>query len=347
MNEVQPVRSGEELDLEPLRQWIGRRLGREGGIRVEQFPSGHSNLTYLIHVGDHEFVLRRPPLGAHVRSGHDMGREYRILAALSPIWPKTPTPVAFCEDESIIGSPFYLMTRVKGVILRGSSSPPDPGTLERICREFISTFGQIHAIDVEAAGLASLGRPEGYVRRQVEGWARRWQDASVDPAPSIDATIEWLKAHQPAESGAALIHNDYKLDNLVLDEHDLGRIRAVLDWEMATLGDPLMDLGSSLAYWAEVDDPPMMAGISGGPTTAPGAMTRSEIVNSYSEVTGREVGDMVFHYAFGLFRLAVIAQQIYFRYHHGFTSDERFAGFGVGARMLGDAAQQVIARRQI
>jgi len=344
---IQPVRPGEELDIEELSRWLERSLGTDGTVRVEQFSSGHSNLTYLIHVGDEELVLRRPPMGTHVRSGHDMGREYRILSALYPVWPKVPVPVAFCGDESVVGSPFYLMKRVEGEILRASSPPPDPETLNRVCSGFVSTFGEIHALDVDEAGLTSLGRPEGYVRRQVEGWVRRWKDAAIDPAPSIDATISWLASNQPAESGAALIHNDFKLDNLVLDPDDLSSVRAVLDWEMATLGDPLMDLGSSLAYWAEPDDPPMMAGIAGGPTAAPGSLTRSEIVDLYSTITGLEVGDMVFYYAFGLFRLAVIAQQIYFRYHHGFTQDERFAGFGVGARTLGDVAQDVIARHQI
>jgi len=347
MNQAQPVRRGEELDLETLRPWIEQQLGVEGSIRVEQFPAGHSNLTYLIHMGDREVVLRCPPRGARVRSGHDMGREYRLLRGLQPVWPKVPVPLAFCADESVIGAPFYLMSRVEGEVLRVTSPPPDPETMSRVCREFVSTFVEIHGVDVERAGLGSLGRPEGYVRRQVEGWAKRWQKASIDPAPSIDATIMWLVAHQPGESGTALIHNDFKLDNLVLDPNDLGRARAVLDWEMATRGDPLMDLGSSLAYWAEAGDPPTMRGIAGGPTMAPGAMTRSEIVNSYSKVAGVEVGDMVFYYVFGLFRLAVIAQQIYYRYHHGFTADRRFAGFGTGALMLGDVAQRVIADRRI
>jgi aminoglycoside phosphotransferase (APT) family kinase protein len=347
MSELQPVRPGEELDIGSLQPWIEEELGFKGPIRVEQFPSGHSNLTYLLHVGDQELVLRRPPVGAHVQSGHDMNREYRILEGVNPVWSKTPKPLAFCDDASIVGAPFYLMTRVHGTILRGSSTPPDAGTMGRICGAFVSTFVEVHGVDIDEAGLVALGKPEGYVRRQVEGWSRRWHDASIDPAPSIDATIDWLTANQPAESGAGLIHNDFKLDNMVLDPDDLAHVRAVLDWEMATLGDPLMDLGSSLAYWAEPGDPPAMIAVAGGPTAAPGAMRRSEIVDRYANAAGVDVGDMVFQYTFGLFKLAVIAQQIYHRYHHGLTNDKRFADFGVGALMLGDAAQRVILTREI
>jgi len=347
MSELRPVRPGEEVDLEAAQSWIEQELGFEGPIRVEQFPSGHSNLTYLLHVGGRELVLRRPPVGAHVRSGHDMSREYRILEGVNPVWSKAPEPLAFCDDASIIGAPFYLMTRVHGTILRGSSPAPESQTMRSVCGAFVSTLVEIHGIDIDRAGLATLGKAEGYVRRQVEGWSRRWHDVSIDPAPSIDATIDWLTVNQPVESGAALIHNDFKLDNLVLDPDDLTNVRAVLDWEMATLGDPLMDLGSSLAYWAEPEDPPSMIAVAGGPTTAAGAMRRSEIVDRYAARAGVDVGDMVFYYTFGLFKLAVIAQQIYYRYHRGLTNDERFADFGVGALMLGDAAQRVIASRQI
>jgi aminoglycoside phosphotransferase (APT) family kinase protein len=347
MNETRPVRPGEELDPDALGEWITERLGITGPIIVSQFPAGHSNLTYLVEMGGRELVLRRPPIGVHVKSGHDMRREYRILDRLHPVWHRTPSPVAMCEDETVIGAPFYLMTRVHGTILRSTSPVPTPDTMRRICVAFVETFAEIHGIDFTGAGLAPLGRPAGYVERQVGGWSRRWRDSAIAPVPAIDATIEWLVANQPAESGAAVIHNDFKFDNLVLDPRDLGQVKAVLDWEMATLGDPLMDLGSSLAYWAEAGDPPDMRDIAGGPTTAPGAATRSEIVDDYADVTGVDPGDMVFYYAFGLFRLAVIAQQIYYRYHHGLTSDQRFASFGAGAQALGEAAQQVILSREI
>ncbi|GBD85317.1 putative aminoglycoside phosphotransferase [bacterium BMS3Abin02] len=346
--QARPVRTGEEFDVDSLQNWLSSRVPElSGPIEVSQFPSGHSNLTYLLDIGDHEVVLRRPPFGARVKSGHDMSREYRILSHLQPVWPKVPKAIAFCEDPSILGAPFYLMERVDGVILRGESSPPDASTMRRICDAFVETFAQIHRIDVIGAGLETLGRPDGYVERQVDGWSRRWHDAVIEPVSSIDRTIAWLARNRPPETGAALIHNDFKLDNLVLDPADLGHVRAVLDWEMATLGDPLMDLGSSLAYWAERGDPPGLTNIAGGPTTAPGSSNRVEIAERYAALTGADIDDLMFYYVFGLFRLAVIAQQIYYRYHHGFTSDERFAVFGAGARMLGDVAQQAIVSGEI
>jgi len=346
--EASSVRVGEELDVDSLQHWLASRLPELGGpIEVSQFPSGHSNLTYLLGMGDRQLVLRRPPLGAHVKSGHDMSREYRILTHLLPVWPKVPEPIAFCEDPSILGAPFYLMERVDGVILRGGTPPPDAATMRRICDAFVETFAQIHRIDVVGAGLETLGHPDGYVERQVDGWSRRWHDAVIEPVASIDQTIAWLAKNRPIETGAALIHNDFKLDNLVLDPGDLSHVRAVLDWEMATLGDPLMDLGSGLAYWAEPGDPPALTNIAGGPTTAPGSSTRVEIAERYAGLTGADIDDLMFYYVFGLFKLAVIAQQIYYRYHRGFTHDERFAAFGAGARMLGDVAQQAIVSGEI
>ncbi|HZJ48193.1 MAG TPA: phosphotransferase family protein [Acidimicrobiia bacterium] len=346
--QARPVRVGEEIDVDALQRWMAVHVpGLGGPIEVDQFPSGHSNLTYLIRVGDRQLVLRRPPFGARVKSGHDMSREYRILSHLQPVWSKAPTPIASCEDPSILGAPFYLMERVGGVILRNTTSAPDASTMRRICGAFVETLAQIHGIDVAGAGLETLGHPDGYVERQVSGWTRRWHDAVTDPAPSIDRTIAWLTENRPPESGAALIHNDFKLDNLVLNPEDLADIRAVLDWEMATLGDPLMDLGSSLAYWVEPGDPPALMTIAGGPTAAPGSSTRVEIAEHYTEMTGIAIDNLVFYYVFGLFKLAVIAQQIYYRYHHGFTRDERFAVFGEGAILLGEIAQEAIVSGEI
>ncbi|NIA24239.1 MAG: phosphotransferase [Gammaproteobacteria bacterium] len=342
------VRVGEEFDVDALQRWLSSRFPElSGPIEVSQFPSGHSNLTYLLGIGDHQLVLRRPPFGARVKSGHDMSREYRILSHLRPVWPKVPEPIAFCEDPSILGAPFYLMERVDGIILRGGTPPPDAPTMRRICEAFVETLAQVHGIDVVGAGLEMLGRPGGYVERQVNGWSRRWNDAMIEPVASIDQTITWLAANRPSETGAVLIHNDFKLDNLVLDPDDPSRVRAVLDWEMATLGDPLMDLGSSLAYWAEPGDPPALRNIAGGPTTAPGSSTRVEIAERYAGIRGIDIEQLMFYYVFGLFKLAVIAQQIYYRYHHGFTHDERFAAFGAGVAMLGDVAQQAIVSGEI
>lgn len=346
--QARPVRAGEEIDVVALGDWLALQVPEVAGrIEVSQFRSGHSNLTYLLSIDDRQVVLRRPPFGARVKSGHDMSREYRILSHLHPVWPKAPKTIAFCDDPSILGAPFYLMERVDGVILRADSAPPDAETMGHLCDAFVETFAEIHTVDVAAVGLETLGHPEGYVERQVGGWSRRWHDAAIDPAPAIDYTIAWLAAHFPRESGAALIHNDFKLDNLVLNPDDLAQVRAVLDWEMATLGDPLMDLGSSLAYWIEPGDPPALLAIGGGPTTAPGSSTRVEIANRYASTMGVDIGDMVFYYVYGLFKLAVIAQQIYYRYHHGFTHDERFAAFGAGAILLGEIAQEAIVSGEI
>jgi aminoglycoside phosphotransferase (APT) family kinase protein len=342
-----PVRSGEELHTASLAAWLEREVpDLAGPITVEQFPAGHSNLTYLLRIGERQVVLRRPPFGTEVKTGHDMGREHRILSGLHPVWPQVPRPLAFCDDPSVLGAPFYLMERVPGVILRGPAPAGvdlDVATMERLTAAFVETFAGIHAVDLGAAGLDDLGRPEGYVQRQVDGWARRYAAARTGDVPALEQTITWLQEHRPPESGASLIHNDFKYDNLVLDPADLGTVRAVLDWEMATVGDPLMDLGTSLAYWVQADDPPVFLAIA-GPTARPGSLTRAGLVEAYAAASGREVADPVFYYAYGLFKVAVIVQQIYYRYHQGHTRDQRFAGLDMMAALLGGIAQEAIAR---
>ena len=342
-----PVRPGEELDTAALGVWLEREApDLAGAITVEQFPSGHSNLTYLLRIGEREVVLRRPPFGTKVQTGHDMGREHRILSGLHPVWPQAPRPLAFCDDPAVLGAPFYLMERVAGVILRGPAPAGidlDVPVMERLSAAFVETFAGIHSVDLAAAGLDDLGKPEGYVQRQVDGWARRYSDARTGDVPVLERTIEWLREHRPPESGASLIHNDFKYDNLVLDPDDLGTVRAVLDWEMATVGDPLLDLGTSLAYWVEAGDPPVFQALA-GPTARPGSPTRAELVEAYAAASGREVADPVFYYVYGLFKVAVIVQQIYYRYHHGHTSDQRFAALDMMAAMAGEVAQEAIGR---
>jgi aminoglycoside phosphotransferase (APT) family kinase protein len=323
-----PVRPGEELDVAALQAYLGGRLpGFAGPVEVRQFPRGFSNLTYLVRAGGRELVLRRPPFGADVRGGHDVVREHRILAALHPVWPKVPRPVLCCDDPSVLGAPFYLMERVAGVVLR--DRPPagvtlDEATMRGVCLAAVDTLAELHAVDWRAAGLEGLGRPEGYVRRQVEGWTARWQASMTDAVPEMDEAAAWLAAHLPAEGAPAVIHNDFKYDNLVLDPADLTRARAVLDWEMATLGDPLMDLGTTLAYWAEAADPPELKMF--GVTHLPGNLDRRGVVERYAAKTGRDLSGISFHHAYGLFKVAVIAQQIYARYRAGKTKDPRFAG---------------------
>ena len=345
------VRTGEGLDLRKLEAYLARELPEAAGpLSVEQFPSGFSNLTYLLRFGERSWVLRRPPFGTEVKTAHDMGREYRILSRIRDIFPKVPEPILFCEDTTVVGAPFYLMERVQGVILRPrmpSGMAPGEETMRGIARSLVRTQVELHAADFESAGLADLGRPRGYTRRQIEGWTGRYQAAQTDEVPEIDAAAAWLAGNQPPESAAALIHNDFKYDNLVLDEADWTRVLAVLDWEMATLGDPLMDLGTTLGYWLDPEDPPALRELRLSPTTLPGNPRRAELVQEYARVSGRAVDHVVFYYVYGLFKIAVIVQQIYGRYRAGLTHDVRFASLIDAVRGLGQMAGQAIARQRI
>ena len=330
------VREGEELDLARLGAYLEAHLPNlDGPFEVEQYPRGFSNLTYLVRAGERELVLRRPPFGAAVKSGHDMGREHRILTALAGRYDKAPRPLLYCEDPRVLGAPFYVMERVRGVVLRPrmpEAMRPSPERMAAIAGGFVDTLAELHAVDTEAAGLAELGRPEGYVRRQVDGWVGRYEKAKTEDIPEMTRLAGWLDRRAPAESGAALIHNDFKYDNLVLDPTDGTRVIAVLDWEMATLGDPLMDLGTSLGYWVDPDDPPELRALALSPTLLPGNPNRAELVQRYAAVSGREIADPVFYYVQGLFKIAVIVQQIYARYHAGHTADPRFANLIEGVR---------------
>ncbi len=346
------MRDGEQLDIARLQNYLAAHLPAAAGpLDVEQFPHGHSNLTYLIRTGEQEWVLRRPPFGNRVKTAHDMGREYRILSRLCRVYEPAPAPALYCEDESILGAPFYLMERRKGVILRGTpprDRPMPPELVRRLCETLVDNMALLHALDYRAAGLDDLGKPQGYVERQVTGWSKRYQDARTDDVPDLERTMTWLAANRPAEAaGATLIHNDFKFDNLVLDPNDLTRIVAVLDWEMATLGDPLMDLGTTLAYWTEPDDPSPLHQFIVGPTTQPGSMSRRELVERYGGTTGRDISNMLFYYVCGLFKVAVIAQQIYARYARGLTQDPRFAAFNNVVAALGLGAVRAIDTQRI
>jgi aminoglycoside phosphotransferase (APT) family kinase protein len=259
--------------------------------------------------------------------------------------------VLYCEDESILGVPFYLMERRRGVILRGSPTadrPLSPDLIRRLCETLVDRMAELHALDYRAAGLEEVGKPQGYVERQVTGWIKRYQDARLDEIPDLERAAAWLTGNLPAESaGASLIHNDFKFDNLVLDPADLTQIVALLDWEMATIGDPLMDLGTTLAYWTEASDPEPLHFHIVGPTKEPGSLTRREIVERYAHQTGRDVSNMLFCYVCGLFKVAVIGQQIYARYVRGMTKDPRFAGFNKLVAALGIGAVRAIDARRI
>ncbi|HYG65832.1 MAG TPA: phosphotransferase family protein [Thermoanaerobaculia bacterium] len=350
---ARPVRTGEELPPAFLEAWLRGRLPDlpDSPLEVEQFPGGHSNLTYLLRLGDRELVLRRPPAGSKVKTAHDMGREHRVLSRLADLYPKAPRALAHCDDPSVIGAPFYVMERVRGVILRGSRPPKGvdltPERMRLLSTAAVDGLAELHAVDFRAAGLGDLGRPEGYVERQVRGWTERWVASRTDDVPDIDRAAAWLADHlPPGLTPTALLHNDYKYDNLVLSG-DLSEIVAVLDWEMATVGDPLMDLGTSLGYWIDADDEPAMHALALGPTALPGNLTRAEVVERYAARSGRDVSGILFHYVYGLLKVAVIVQQIYYRYKQGLTRDERFAAFLEVVRVLGRTAALAIGRGRI
>jgi aminoglycoside phosphotransferase (APT) family kinase protein len=351
VDQARDIRPGEELDTGKLDAYLKENIpGLAGQLVVEQFPRGYSNLTYLIKVGERDMVLRRPPFGANIKSAHDMGREYRILSRLGTAYPKVPRALVYCEDPAVLGAPFYVMERVTGVILRatlpeGMTIAPD--RMRRVSEATIDNLAAIHAVDYRAADLGELGRPEGYVERQVTGWIGRYDRARTDDIPTLDRAARWLVAHKPAESGAALIHNDYKYDNLALDPADLSRINAVLDWEMATVGDPLMDLGTTLGYWVERTDAPDLQALRFGCTTLPGNLTRAEVVERYARASGRDVSNIVFYYVFGLYKIAVISQQIYARYKQGLTKDERFGLLIHAVRAISDAAVAAIDKNRM
>ncbi len=269
-----------------------------------------------------------------------MGREFNVLSHLSRAYPAAPTPLLFCDDESVIGAKFYVMERVKGVILR-ANKPPDldttPDMARRCCESFIANLADLHALDFRALGLDALYKGDGYVERQVTGWAKRYKDSQTDDIPGIEAVIAWLLQRIPADTGAVLVHNDYKFDNIVLDPDDLTRIIGVLDWEMATIGDPLADLGTSLAYWIEPNDDAMKV-VQCFMTTEPGALTRQQLADAYAARTGRDISNILYYYVFALFKLAVIVQQIYYRYKQGLTHDERFASMIFMVGILGQKA---------
>lgn len=343
------VREGEMLDTEALAGYLRQHLSAsDGALTVEQFPSGFSNLTYLLHLGARELVLRRPPLGVAGKHAHDMGREYRILAALIAVYPKVPRPLLYCEDVSVLGAPFYVMERVQGIILR--TRPPEqfdltPELMRRVCLALIDTQVELHALNYQATGLGNLGRPAGYTERQVSGWLKRYAAARTDDIPELEQAAAWMQQHIPAHTDSALIHNDFRYDNVVLDPTDPARILAVLDWELATLGDPLTDVGTTLAYWAEPDDPAELRNF--GLTTLPGNLSREQYVQHYAAQSGRDVSNMLFYFVYGLYKNAVIIQQIYTRYQQGLTQDARFANLINMVRMYGLMAVRAIEQQKI
>ena len=343
------VRDGEELPSEALSAYLAGVLGNSADLTIEQFRGGHSNLTYLLRYGDRDVVLRRPPVGSKVATAHDMGREYRVLSALAENYNKAPRPIAHCTDESVIGAPFYLMERVKGIVLR--RKPPkgldlEPQTCSRLCENLVDTLAELHSLDYKAIGLGELGRPAGYIERQVTGWTKRYEKSKTDDIPDARSVARWLDENMPTTTRAALIHNDFKFDNLVLDPESL-EVVGILDWEMSTVGDPWMDLGTMLCYWVEAGDPPPMIHLAFAPTARPGMWTRAALIDRYQQRTGAAIEAPLFFYAFGLYKTAVVVQQIYYRFAKGLTTDERFATLGQAAQLLLAQAAAAIEQKSL
>ena len=340
--ETSAVRLGEELDLGALSEYLrGKLEGLEQGLAVEQFPSGHSNLTYLLRAGGREYVLRRGPLGPVAPKAHDMAREYRVLQAIHPHFPEAPKVYMVCEDPAVLGTVFFIMERRRGIVLRDSipsaiSAVPDyPNWISEAA---VQCLARLHAVDVMMTGLAALGKPQGFLQRQVRGWADRWQRAQTEPMPQIDEVVLWLEHRLPPSPVPAIVHNDYKLDNLMIRPGAPRTIEAVLDWEMATVGDPLADLGLALCYWWWASAPALRARSLSALTSQPGWYTRDQFVSRYAELTGRDLAQLAYYEVLGIFKLAVILQQIYFRFRRGQTQDQRFRDFNQRVRALAELA---------
>jgi aminoglycoside phosphotransferase (APT) family kinase protein len=343
-----PVRPGEELNLASLADWLrGRVPGAERGVTIEQFPDGHSNLTYLVRIDGREYVLRRGPLGPVAPKAHDMAREFRVLQMVHPHFREAPNVFYLCENPAVLGAVFFLMERRHGFILRDDVPPQltkSPNYAQRVSEAFIDCLIRLHAIDVSKTGVVALGKPEGFLERQVVGWADRWNRAKTDEMRNMDRVIRWLVDRRPSSPAPTLVHNDYKLDNVMLGDGYVDRIEAVLDWEMATVGDPLSDLGLTLCYWAWADAPQLRA--RGGPalTSQPGWYTRDQFIQRYADQTGRDLSYIGYYEVLGVFKLAVILQQIYYRFRRGQTQDARFQNFDERVKALVELAASLMGK---
>jgi aminoglycoside phosphotransferase (APT) family kinase protein len=355
-SDTRPVRRSEELDWkaveayarEHLAETLGAQFDASSRFAVEQFPGGHSNLTYLLRFGNQEFVMRRPPFGPVPPKAHDMAREYRILSAVHPVYPLAPRPYLLCEDASIIGSVFYLMERRRGLVVR-SEEPPElagqPDARRRVSEAIVDAFAEMHLIDVKAHGLESLGKPAGFVERQVRGWNERWFRSQTTELPEMNSLAAWLLERLPPDPvRPALVHGDFKLDNVMLDARNIGQLVAVLDWEMSAIGDPLVDLGILLGYWAHILMVEQRDAVT-SVTHHEGWFTRAEILDRYSVRTRFDLTNIAFYEVFAIFKLAVVLQQIFYRYHRGQTDDPRFAALDQRVTKLARVATSLAEKR--
>ena len=349
---AQQVRKGEELNELPLKEFLYKEeliKNTSSEISITQFKNGFSNLTYLLEIEDQSLVLRKPPLGA-IKRGHDMGREFKVLSGLNKGFAKAPKAFAYSEDPNIIGSSFYIMQKMEGIILstRETIQRNIPAAqFPKIANTWMDTFVELHQLNYHSIGLEDLGKPDGYVERQVSNWSKQYLKAATDEIPVAPKVMDWLLTNQPKQYAHTLIHNDYKYDNVVFADDTWSTINAVLDWEMCTLGDPLMDLGTSLAYWSTAEDHPMILKGLPSPTSMAGNPSRTDVVEMYAQRSGRPIDHLIFYYAFGLFKLAVIVQQIYYRYAKGLTTDKRFSKLNEATQLFLTMASQAIQKKRI
>ena len=325
------VRPDEAFDENHLREYlIGKLDGSSNNLSVRQFGGGKANLTYLLDYGSHQYVLRRPPLGPLAPTAHDMSREYKVLSVLYKKFPYAPQALHLCEDEEIIGSPFFIMERKVGTVIRKrlpkNFNEQNNGPTS-ISKQLIKTLAEFHMVDYSEIGLDDLGKPIGFVERQVSGWKKRWDNAKHEDLDSVEKIYSWLIKNIPNNNQFSIIHNDYKLDNVMFDNNDPGKITAIFDWDMCTLGDPLCDLGSLLSYWCTPSDPAFFQQASTMPIDDR-FYSREKLVNEYAAISGYDVSNIRFYHVLGLYRLIGIAAQIYIRFLRGQTKDDRFAIFG-------------------
>jgi aminoglycoside phosphotransferase (APT) family kinase protein len=350
--ELGEVRAEEEFDRERLAAYLrGKIAGAEGPMEVHQFRGGHSNLTYLLRFGSQEWVMRRPPLGPLAPTAHDMNREYRVLSRVWQVFPPAPRAVLLCEDSSIIGAPFFVMERRRGILIKMRQPLPpelgnDPVTFRRLSEAFIDTLAALHMVDYEKIGLGDLGKPVGFVERQISGWIGRWERAKTQEIPLMNKLGAWFLANMPPTQPPALLHNDFYLHNMMFDSNDFGRVTGVFDWEMATIGDPMIDFGLALSYWRDPDDPEELLELSEGHahTTMPGFLRRAQLAERYAKKTGRDISKLAFYRAWAYWRNATVVQQIYVRFVRGQTTDPRFERMGAHPPILARTAALVAAQ---
>lgn len=340
------VREEDSINIAMMDQYVKSQIiTLKGDLSIKQFKGGASNLTYELDFEGSKFILRTPPKGTKAKSAHDMHREFTIMKNLKPHYSYVPTMIAFCDNKELIGNEFYIMEKVQGIIPRANLPKGlqlDKDEIRTLCLSVIDKLVELHKIDVVSSNLMQFGKGTGYCKRQIEGWTDRYKKAKTWNVPSFKYVMKWLAENIPTEERSCFIHNDFRFDNVVLDPQNPQHIIGILDWEMATVGDPLMDLGNTLAYWVQADDHFFYKMFRRQPTHLPGMLTRKEIIEYYSEKTGFKSDNFTFYEVYGLFRLAVIIQQIYYRYHHNQTKNKAFKNFWLASNYLNMRCKKMI-----